>query len=48
MREGRQNIRIWVASMLIGVSQTSAQNGSVRAAPDVGRLHSATGIVPRQ
>ena len=27
MREGRQNIRIWVANMLIGVRQTSTQNG---------------------
>jgi len=37
IREGRQNIRIWVPSMLAGVRQTSAQNGgSVRVAPDEG------------
>jgi hypothetical protein len=27
IREGRQNIRIWVPSMQAGVRQTSAQNG---------------------
>src|SRR6185312_2915365 len=30
IRAGRQNTRIWVASMLTGVRQTSAQNGGYR------------------
>jgi hypothetical protein len=37
IREGRQNIRIWVASMLTGVRQISGQNGgSVRDCCDQG------------
>jgi hypothetical protein len=33
MREGRQNIRIWVPNMLTGVRQTSAHNKAGTRAP---------------
>jgi len=41
MREGRQNTRIWLASMLTSVRKTSAQNGGAARVQGAGGHHEA-------
>jgi len=51
MREGRQNIRIWMASMLASVRKTSTQNDAsfIRLASSVvrGVIAGVQGLMPR-